>query len=401
MRILVFSQYFYPENFRINTLCQELVRRGHEVTVLTGYPQYPIGRIYDGYGFDIPYEKTWEGVSIIRLKVHPRGKTPFGMLRNCIDYVRRANEWVRNCTEKYDAVYVFEVSPVTVGLPAVSYKEKFGVPMFFNLQDLWPENVEEVLGIRFAPLSWYINRIVDRIYAGSDRILCASRGFVSNLLNRGVPSEKLVFWPQFCREPQLEGMTCPEVYSKDTFNIVFAGNLGDAQGLDLMVEAARELRGSGIRWYLVGDGRARQRLEKLVNEYGADREVVFVGRVSEEEANRYVHFADCAYLSFQNNKIFNMTIPAKLQTYLACGTPVLAAAGGETAQLIESSGCGIVAKQEVSALVEAAMQAAAMTAQQRQEMARAARSCYEEQFVMDTLVDQLLELMEKETTKQE
>ena len=210
MRILVFSQYFYPENFRINTLCQELVRRGHEVTVLTGYPQYPIGRIYDGYGFDIPYEKTWEGVSIIRLKVHPRGKTPFGMLRNCIDYVRRANEWVRNCTEKYDAVYVFEVSPVTVGLPAVSYKEKFGVPMFFNLQDLWPENVEEVLGIRFAPLSWYINRIVDRIYAGSDRILCASRGFVSNLLNRGVPSEKLVFWPQFCREPQLEGMTCPE-----------------------------------------------------------------------------------------------------------------------------------------------------------------------------------------------
>ena len=94
MRILVFSQYFYPENFRINTLCQELVRRGHEVTVLTGYPQYPIGRIYDGYGFDIPYEPTWEGVNIIRVKVHPRGKTPFGMLRNCIDYVRRANEWV-------------------------------------------------------------------------------------------------------------------------------------------------------------------------------------------------------------------------------------------------------------------------------------------------------------------
>ena len=401
MRILVFSQYFYPENFRINTLCQELVRRGHEVTVLTGYPQYPIGRIYDGYGFDIPYEPTWEGVNIIRVKVHPRGKTPCGMLRNCIDYVRRANEWVRNCTEKYDVVYVFEVSPVTVGLPAVSYKEKFGVPMFFNLQDLWPENVEEVLGIRFAPLSWYLGKIVDKIYAGSDRILCASRGFVDNLLKRGVPREKLVFWPQFCREPELEGMTRPEIYSRDTFNIVFAGNLGDAQGLDLMVEAARELRGSGIRWYLVGDGRARERLEKLVGEYGVDREVVFVGRVSEEEANRYVHFADCAYLSFQNNKIFNMTIPAKLQTYLACGTPVLAAAGGETAQLIESCGCGIVAKQEVPALAEAARKAAAMTAEERSTMAAAARKYYEAHFVMDALVDQLLELMEKETTKQE
>ena len=401
MKILVFSQYFYPENFRINTLCRELVQRGHEVTVLTGYPQYPIGRIYDGYGFDIPYEKEWKGVKIVRVKVHARGKTPFGMLRNCIDYVRSANAWVRACEERFDAVYVFEVSPVTVGLPAVNYKEKFGVPMFFNLQDLWPENVEEVLGIRFKPLSWYLGKIVDRIYAGSDKILCASRGFVDNLTKRGVDPGKLVFWPQFCMEPDLAGKTEPEIYGGNTFNIVFAGNLGDAQGLDLMVEAARELRGSGIRWYLVGDGRAKERLQKLVSEYGVSEDVIFVGRVSEDEANRYVHFADCAYLSFRNNKIFNMMIPAKLQTYLACGTPVLAAAGGETAQLIEGCGCGIVAAQERSALAAAARTAAAMTQQQRREMGEAARKYYDEHFVMDALVDQLLELMEKETTKQE
>lgn len=400
MKILVFSQYFYPENFRINTLCRELVQRGHEVTVVTGYPQYPIGRIYDGYGFDIPYEREWKGVKIVRVKVHARGRTPFGMLRNCIDYVRQANAWVRACEERFDAVYVFEVSPVTVGLPAVTYKEKFGVPMFFNLQDLWPENVEEVLGIRFKPLSWYLGRIVDKIYAGSDKILCTSRGFVGNLRARGVPEEKLVFWPQFCLEPDLAGKTKPEIYSADTFNIVFAGNLGDAQGLDLMVEAARELRGSGIRWYLVGDGRAKERLQKLVADYGVSEDVVFVGRVSEDEANRYVHFADCAYLSFKNNKIFNMMIPAKLQTYLACGTPVLAAAGGETAQLIESCGCGIVAEQECVALAEAARKAAAMTAQQREAMGKAAREYYDGHFVMDALVDQLLELM-NEKTKQE
>ena len=401
MKILVFSQYFYPENFRINTLCRDLVERGHEVTVLTGYPQYPIGRIYDGYGFDIPYEREWKGVRIERVPVHARGKTPFGMLRNCVDYVREANRWVRNCTEKFDVVYVFEVSPVTVGLPAVTYKEKFGVPMFFNLQDLWPENVEEVLGIRFPPLSWYINKIVDRIYAGSDKILCTSRGFVKNLTQRGVPEEKLVFWPQFCLEPDLSGKEKPEVYSDDTFNIVFAGNLGDAQGLDLMVEAAGQLRGSGIRWYLVGDGRAKERLQKMVADSGLEEDVVFVGRGSEDEANRYVHFADCAYLSFKNNKIFNMMIPAKLQTYLACGTPVLAAAGGETAQLITSSGCGIVAEQECAALAAAAREAAAMSKEQRSEMAAAARKYYDGNFVMDTLVEELLELMENETKKQE
>ena len=243
MKIRVFSQNFDPENFRINALCRELVTRGHEVTVVTGYPQYPLGRIYDGYGFDIPYDGQWNGVKICRVKVHPRGSNLLGMLRNTVDYVVQANRWVKNCRERFDAVYVFEVSPVTVGLPAVTYKKKFGVPMFFNLQDLWPENVEEVLGIRFGPLTWLINRIVDRIYGASNKILCASNGFADNLRARGVPEKKIAFWPQFCLTPNLTQAQKPEIYREDTFNIVFAGNLGDAQGLDLMVEAARELKG--------------------------------------------------------------------------------------------------------------------------------------------------------------
>lgn len=401
MKILVFSQYFYPENFRINTLCQELVVRGHEVTVVTGYPQYPIGRIYDGYGFDLPYEKEWNGVRIHRVKVHPRGKGLLGMLRNTVDYVAAANKWVRNCEERFDAVYVFEVSPVTVGLPAVSYKQKFSVPMFFNLQDLWPENVEEVLGIRFAPLTWLINRIVDKIYDASDKILCTSNGFVENLRRRGVPEEKLAFWPQFCPEPELYGKEKPEEYAEATCNIVFAGNLGDAQGLDLVVDAAYELRDTNIRWYLVGDGRARQRLEAKVSARGLEDKVIFVGRVDTGEADRYVHFADCAYLSFQNNKIFNMTLPAKLQTYLACGTPILAAAGGESAQLVGSHGLGFVCSPEKDALVETARLAASMTPQHRQEKSAAARTYYEENFTMDRLVTELEEMLKEEIKKQE
>lgn len=401
MKILVFSQYFYPENFRINTLCRELVQRGHEVTVVTGYPQYPYGRIYDGYGFDIPYETQWNGVKICRVKVHPRGSNLLGMLRNTVDYVVQANRWVKTCREKFDAVYVFEVSPVTVGLPAVTYKKKFGVPMFFNLQDLWPENVEEVLGIRFAPLTWLINRIVDRIYGASNKILCTSNGFAENLRARGVPEEKIVFWPQFCLDPNLGQAQKPEIYTEDTFNIVFAGNLGDAQGLDLMVEAARELKGSSIRWYLVGDGRARARLEQKVKELDAAQEVTFVGRVSEKEADRYVHFADCAYLSFKDNKIFNMTLPAKLQTYLACGTPILAAAGGESARLVGENGIGIVCRPRLEELVAAAKQAAAMSRQDHAAMSARARAYYEQHFTMDALVTELEKMLEEEISKQE
>ena len=125
MKILIITQYFYPETFRVNTLCAELVRRGHEVTVLTGYPQYPQGKIYPGYGYRKEYQKYWEGARIERIQMRPRGKTPMGLFLNCWSFVHEGNKWVKACKIKYDAVYVFEVSPVTVGLPAVTYKKRF------------------------------------------------------------------------------------------------------------------------------------------------------------------------------------------------------------------------------------------------------------------------------------
>ena len=322
MKILVVTQYFYPETFRVNSLCTELVKRGHDVTVLTGFPQYPQGEIYDGYGFNKEYEHEWNGAKIERLKVLPRGKTPIGLLLNCITFVREGKKWVKNCTEKFDAVYVFEVSPVTVGLPAVEYKEKFGTPVFFNVQDLWPENVEVVLGIHNKLVINLINKIVDKIYSASDKILCSSNGFVENIKARGVPAEKLVFWPQFCDEPDFTNAEKPEIYSDDDFKIVFAGNIGEAQGLDLLLETADCLKDcSDIKFYIVGDGRARKRLEETAKANGLQN-VFFVGKVSVDAADRYIHFADCAYLSFKDNTVFNMTIPAKLQSYMACGTPI-------------------------------------------------------------------------------
>lgn len=393
MKILVISQYFYPENFRVNTLARELVNRGHEVSVMTAYPQYPGGVIFEGYGFDIPYDRQWHGVRIHRVKTYPRGRTPLGLLRNTVSFVTSGKKWVRECTEKYDAVFVFEVSPVTVGLPAVAYKKKFGTPVFFNLQDLWPENVHEVLGLRLPPLTWIINRIVDKIYTASDKILCASNGFVENLRSRGVEESKLVFWPQFCLEPRLEDMHRPEIFPEDTFNVVFTGNIGDAQGLELMIEAARELKGSGIRWYLIGEGRAKAHLQELAASYGLGEDVLFLDRVSEQEANRYVHFADCAYLSFRDCELFNMTLPAKLQTYLACGAPILAAAGGESAEIIRKARCGIAVEPKLEALVAAAKEMSGKKAEERKAMSEAARGYFRQHFTMDQLVTQLEQLM--------
>ncbi len=388
MKILIISQYFYPEIFRVNTLATELVRRGHEVTVLTGYPQYPQGKIYDGYGYDKPYEKKWNGVKIERVKMRPRGKTPFGLLMNCYSFVREGKKWVNRCTEKFDAVYVFEVSPVTVGLPAVAYKKKFGTPIFFNVQDLWPENVEIVLGIHNKLIIGTINKIVDKIYAASDKILCSSNSFVENIAGRGVSREKLVFWPQFCTEPNFENVAKPECYSDEHFNIVFTGNIGEAQGLDLLIDAAVKLKDTKVCWFLVGDGRAKKRLEKRVVEEKIEGIVSFVGKVSEEEASRYIHFADCAYLSFKKNKLFDMTLPAKLQSYMACGTPILAAAGGESACVVNEASCGFVCEQDANKLADC-VRNEVLVASDISQMRFNAKKYFDEHFTMELLLKEV------------
>lgn len=394
MKILVISQYFYPETFRVNTLCTELVKRGHDVTVLTGYPQYPQGKIYDGYGFDKPYETQWNGAKIQRIKMRPRGKTPLGLLLNCYSFVQEGKKWVKQCQEKFDAVYVFEVSPVTVGLPAVAYKEKFGSPVYFNVQDLWPENVEIVLGIRNKIVIEAINRIVDKIYSASDKILCSSKAFVENIANRGVPAEKLVFWPQFCAEPDFSDVMKPECYNDAHFNIVFTGNIGEAQGLDLLVDAAVKLKETNVRWFLVGDGRAKGNLKKRVAENGLENIITFVGKVSEEEANRYIHFADCAYLSFKKNKLFEMTLPAKLQSYMACGTPIFAAAGGESAQVIREAQCGFVCEQDADRIAEMITNTV-LASKDMEAMRENAKRYFDAHFAMDFVIGELEKMMGK------
>ena len=395
MNILVVSQYFYPEPFRVNSFCKELVSRGHDVTVLTGYPQYPYGKIYDGYGFNISYETEWNGIHIERIKMLPRGKTPIGLLLNCLSFVTEGKKWVKKCTRRFDAVYVFEPSPVTVGLPAVAYKKKFGTPILFNLQDLWPENVEVILGITNKLIIGIINKIVDKIYSASDKILCTSQGFIDNLKARGVEEDKLVFWPQFCESPALDKLFRPNLLSEDAFNIVFTGNVGKAQGLDLLVEAACLLKDKKVKWYVVGDGRNLAELKASVIDKNLEDKVIFVGRVSEDDANAYAHFSDCAYLSFVPNKVFNMTIPAKLQTYLACAAPVLAAAEGESAEIVNNANCGIAVPPQVDRLVEAVEKLLSLSDGEIKEMRNNANEYSVKNFDKNMLVDKFLKLVEE------
>jgi len=252
--------------------------------------------------------------------------------------------------------------------------------------------VEIVLGIHNKLIIGAINKIVDKIYSASDKILCSSNSFVDNIAKRGVPKDKLVFWPQFCTEPQFTEATQPECYLDKYFNIVFTGNIGEAQGLDLLVDVAVKLKDTNVRWFLVGDGRARKQLEAKVRDNDLSEYITFIGKVSEEEANRYIHYADCAYLSFKKNKLFDMTLPAKLQSYMACGTPIIAAASGESARVIQEAQCGFVCEQDVVKLSDM-VQNIVMPSNSLDYMRVNAKRYFDEHFSIDMVVGDLEKMM--------
>ena len=353
MKILIISQYFYPENFRINDLALELKNRGHKITVLTGLPNYPKGEYFDGYDDKKNCDEMWNDILIYRCKLRPRKTGSVNLIKNYLSFVIEANKKLKELeNQDFDLIYVFEVSPITVALPAIKFKKKKKIPIVINIQDLWPENIIAVTGITNFIVIGLVNKMVNYIYKHCDLILTASPSFVDKIRDRIKNKDKVAYWPQY----SIVSKTNEDVslYNKDFFNIVFTGNIGEAQGIDLAIEAANILKNEKICWHFVGEGRNRKKLEKMVKEYNIDERVIFHGFHPEKEIPKYLKDADAALLILKPNPIFEMTIPAKLQTYLACGVPILGCVSGEGKRIIEESNAGIVSDEiSVEALVKA------------------------------------------------
>lgn len=342
--ILVISQYFYPEQFRINDMCQEWVHRGYKVTVVTGIPNYPQGSFYDGYGLHSKRRETWNGIEIIRIPLIPRGKNSIGMILNYLSFVVTGFFWKLTTKIEADYVFNFETSPMTQSLLGVWYAKKHKIPFFLYVQDLWPENVQVVTGINTPLVIKPIDKMVDYIYRHATEVFATSPSFVDAICNRTNPvsREKVHYWPQYAEEfyTPMERKEIPEVQDNGKFKIVFTGNIGYAQGLDILPQTASLLREENIEFVIVGDGRYKQELQKTIRDMGVGDMFVLIDRQLPERIPEILAACDVAFLSFMDTKLFEMTIPAKLQTYMACGMPVLAAAGGETRRIITEAKCG-------------------------------------------------------------
>lgn len=339
--ILVISQYFYPEQFRINDICAEWVKRGYKVTVLTGIPNYPQGTFFKGYNLTHKRTEEWKGVRIIRIPLIPRGCNAVNLTANYLSFVVSGFIWKSLTDIKADFVFTFEVSPMTQALIGVWYAKKHHIPHYLYVQDLWPENVEIVTGVHSPLVLRPIGKMVDYIYQNCTKIFATSPSFVREICKRGVPEKKVHYWPQYAEEFYMPMKASKNRDSR--FTITFTGNIGYAQGLDILPKVAEQLKKENInvKFLVVGDGRYREEFETEIEKRNVSDMFELTGRKEPEEIPQILADSDAAFLSFMDNPLFSMTIPAKLQSYMACGVPIIAAVSGETKRIIEEAKCGV------------------------------------------------------------
>lgn len=400
--ILVVSQYFYPEQFRINDICETWVKEGHNVTVLTGIPNYPQGKFYEGYGFLKKRHELYNGMEIIRIPIVPRGSKSVTLALNYASFVASGTLWNLLHKKKYDFVFVYEVSPMTQAIPAVNFAKKNKIPCYIYVMDLWPENVVSITGLKNKKAIQQINRMIDYIYTNCEKIFTASRSFKENIQQRGVPKEKIIFWPQYAEEFYGQAAEpSKKIVQDDKINVTFAGNIGTAQGLEILPETAMKVKelGLNIRFNLVGDGRYKETLQTEIERKGIKDYFSFIDPVPATEVPAIMSASDFSLISLQENEIFSMTIPAKIQSSMACGKPILLSASGEVADIINESGSGLTSEAgDVAGLVENLKKITQLSKQDILKMGKNSRKYFKSNFEKDKLMhemDQYLNMGDK------
>lgn len=394
--ILVISQYFYPEQFRINDICSEWVKRGYDVTVITGIPNYPQGKFHQGYGWFKRRRETYNGIRITRIPILPRGKSAIMLSLNYLSFVLSGYFWQLFTKVKADYVFIFEVSPMTQALPGIWYANKKKVPCYLYVQDLWPENVEIVAGIKNERILGAIGRMVDYIYARCTRIFTTSNSFVKAIENRGIASEKIEYWPQYAEDfyQPMPKTSMVEIPQDNAFNIIFAGNIGHAQGLDILPKVASLLRTRGlerkVRFNIVGDGRYKDELIELAGTMGVSNMFNFIPKQPASKIPEFMGICDAAFLCLTDSPLFAMTIPAKVQSYMACGVPIIASADGETYYIIKEASAGFCCPAgDVAGLEEIIFKMINCSSDELKQMGINGRKYYNKNFSKEELLDRM------------
>ena len=399
MKLLVVSQYFWPENFRINDLVRSLIKKGHTIDILTGKPNYPEGIIYPGYRSWGCQVETWQGMQIYRVPIAARGsRSGIRLVLNYLSFVVSGllfAPWLLRKKE-YDAIFIYAPSPIFQAIPASFLGWLKCCPVALWVQDLWPESAQATSYIRSAWALKFLENLVRFVYRHTDLLLVPSRAFQSPVaaLAQG---KVIVYHPnsveaEFYNPPVV---TLPDIPGlAGNFSVLFAGNVGVGQAVEVIVDAAEKLRDHpDIHFVVLGKGSRWDWLREQVKMRGLTN-LQLAGQYPVETMPGLMRQASVLLVTLANQLIFTATVPNKIQAYMAVGRPIVACLNGEGARLVTEANAGFaVPAEDGTALANAVLKLYAMSAEEREIIGKNGRTYYREHFDHDRLMQQLIDCL--------
>ena len=397
MKILIFSQHFWPESFRINSVAQALSAAGHEIDVLTGQPNYPLGQTFDGYRAAASGVENFGAVTVHRVPLIPRGRgSAIRLFGNYLSFIVSAvvvGTW-RLRGRRFDVVFVYASSPLLQAMAAVVLARVKRAPLVVWVQDLWPQSLQSTGYVKNEMMLKAVTAVVSWIYARSDLLLIQSKAFEAPVHALAPPATPIRYHPN-PGEPELPPHHSGgnEAYALPAgFSIVFAGNMGTVQALDTVLSAAEQTRDlSDLQWILIGSG---QRSEWLAEQVRARNltHVHLPGRFPAEAMPAILAQASALLVSLVPEPSLALTVPSKVQTYLAAGKPIVASLDGEGARVVEEATAGLTAPAGDAPALAAAIRALhAMPQAVRDQMGANGRRFYAENFAPERLTAALID----------
>lgn len=341
MKILVVCQHYYPEPFRISDICESLVKMGNEVTVVTGLPNYPEGEIYPGYKAKECRDEVVNGVKVHRCPIHPRKKGAIHRVWNYFSFSHASKKYIKKLDDSFDVVFVNQLSPVMMANAGIKYAKRYNKKVVLYCLDLWPASLRAG-GIDKGFVYKWFTKISRKIYTSVDKILVSSETFSKYFYDEfGI--EKTIYLPQYA-EDSFTMSDCMKTPNGD-IDLMFAGNIGMMQSVETIIKASvlcKDIK--NLKWHIVGDGKELENCKKLAKEL--DAPVIFYGRRSIDEMPEFYSKADAMLVTLKKDFIISMTLPGKVQSYMAAGKPIIGAIDGEAQRVIKEANCGFCADAE-------------------------------------------------------
>lgn len=392
MKILMIGQHYYPDNFRINEISQELVRQGNKVDIITGLPDYATGKVPKEYRFFRRRRENYGGVQVTRVPVIARRTGSCWRALNYVSFMINSTAKMWSKKKDYDVIFCYQTSPVMMANAAIAAKRMTGKPLFLYCLDLWPESLK-VWNVDESSILYRIMSVYSRhIYKNCDRIGVSSKSFTQYLVNvNQVQEDQVIYLPQHAEDkfPDIIG----RYLEKETIDFVFAGNVGSVQDIECVIRAVAEIKKPNpIQVHILGDGSELENCKMLARDLNVENKVCFYGRLPREELAQYYLLADAFLLTLKGDNFVGNTMPGKLQEYMAIGKPVIAAVRGAAKEVIEEADCGIVVNPSDAGALASAME---RLSKADRKLGENGRKYYEENFTKKVFIDNLLSCLKE------